>query len=204
MHNIKAIIFDFGGVILNIDFGKTSRAFQELGVKGFDDMYSQKNANPLFQHLEVGKLNEEEFYDAFRKATNVKITNQEIKFAWNALLLNYRNEALHTLKIIKDKYRLYLLSNTNIIHQQTFNKIYTEEIGEGSLNDYFDKIYYSHEMSYRKPDKEAYEYVLKENNLSPSETLFIDDSIQNIDGARAVGLQTILLKDGMGIEDLNL
>ncbi len=204
MHNIKAIIFDFGGVILNIDFSKTSRAFRELGVKGFDDMYSQKNANPLFQQLEVGKLNEEEFYDAFRKATNVKTTNQEIRFAWNALLLNYRNEALHTLKTIKDKYRLYLLSNTNIIHQHAFNKIFTEEIGDGSLNDSFDKIYYSHEMSYRKPDKEAYEYVLKENNLSPSETLFIDDSIQNIDGARAVGLQTILLKDGMGLEDLNL
>lgn len=204
MHNIKAIIFDFGGVILNIDFSKTSRAFRELGVKGFDDMYSQKNANPLFQHLEVGKLNEEEFYDAFRKATSVKTTNQEIRFAWNALLLNYRREALHTLKTIKDKYRLYLLSNTNIIHQQAFNKIFTEEIGDGSLNDSFDKIYYSHEMSYRKPDKEAYEYVLKENNLSPSETLFIDDSIQNIEGAKAVGLQTIFLKDGMGIEELNL
>ncbi|MGI8581804.1 MAG: HAD family hydrolase [Chitinophagaceae bacterium] len=204
MHNIKAIIFDFGGVILNIDFSKTSRAFRELGVKGFDDMYSQKNANPLFQHLEVGKLNEEEFYDAFRKATSVKTTNQEIRFAWNALLLNYRREALHTLKTIIDKYRLYLLSNTNIIHQQAFNKIFTEEIGDGSLNDSFDKIYYSHEMSYRKPDKEAYEYVLKENNLSPSETLFIDASIQNIEGAKAVGLQTIFLKDGMGIEELNL
>ncbi|MEP6597774.1 MAG: HAD-IA family hydrolase, partial [Ginsengibacter sp.] len=147
---------------------------------------------------------EEEFYDAFRKATNFKTTNQEIKFAWNALLLNYRHEALHTLKTIKYKYRLYLLSNTNIIHQQAFNKIYKEDIGEGVLEDYFDKTYFSHEIGYRKPSREAYEYVLKENKLSPSETLFIDDSIQNIDGAKAVGLQTVFLKDGLGIEDLNL
>src|ERR1035437_3835014 len=151
MQNIKTIIFDFGGVILNIDYYKTNKAFRDMGVKGF--------------------------YDAFRKSTHLTLTDHQIKKAWNAMLLSFRKEALNTLKTIKHKYRLYLLSNTNIIHLQAFNKIYKDEIGEGSLHDYFDKIYYSHEMGYRKPGNEAYEYVLKENNLSPSETLFIDDSI---------------------------
>src|ERR1035437_8801232 len=178
MQNIKAIIFDFGGVILNIDYYKTNKAFRDMGVKGFDDMYSQKNADPLFHHLEEGKLNEKEFYDAFRKSTHLTLTDHQIKKAWNAMLLSFRKEA--------------------------FNKIYKDEIGEGSLHDYFDKIYYSHEMGYRKPGNEAYEYVLKENNLSPSETLFIDDSIQNINTAKVLGLQTIFLKDGMKLEDLNL
>jgi epoxide hydrolase-like predicted phosphatase len=204
MQNIKTIIFDFGGVILNIDYYKTNKAFRDMGVKGFDDMYSQKNADPLFHHLEEGKLNEKEFYDAFRKSTHLTLTDHQIKKAWNAMLLSFRKEALNTLKTIKHKYRLYLLSNTNIIHLQAFNKIYKDEIGEGSLHDYFDKIYYSHEMGYRKPGNEAYEYVLKENNLSPSETLFIDDSIQNINAAKVLGLQTIFLKDGMKLEDLNL
>src|SRR5437763_1201162 len=122
MQNIKAIIFDFGGVILNIDYDRTARAFQQLGVNDFNDMYSQKKANPLFKQLEEGKLNEDEFYNAFRRSTHLELTDQQIKFAWNALLLGYREQALHTLKAIKQKYKLYLLSNTNIIHHTEFNK----------------------------------------------------------------------------------
>ncbi|HEY8688969.1 MAG TPA: HAD family phosphatase [Chitinophagaceae bacterium] len=204
MQNIKAIIFDFGGVILNIDYNKTDKAFKDLGIKNFDEMYSQKNANPLFHDLEEGKINEEEFYDAFRKSSHVELTDEQIKTAWNAMLLKYREEALHTLKVIKQKYKLYLLSNTNIIHHTAFNKIYQDQIYHGLLNDYFDKAYYSHEISHRKPGKEVYEYVLKENNLSPSETLFIDDSIQNINAAKALGLQTIFLEEGMMLQDLGL
>lgn len=204
MQDIQAIIFDFGGVIFNIDFGKVNKAFNHLGVKNFEDIYSQKKANPLFQRLEEGKLNEEEFYDEFKELTSLQLTNQQIKDAWNMLLVNYRKEALDTLTAIKHKYGLYLLSNTNIIHQQAFNKIYEEQIGAGSLSRYFDKAYYSHEIGYRKPDKEAYEYVLKENNLPPSKTLFIDDSIQNIKPAEGLGIQTIFLKEGMAIEDLEL
>ena len=204
MQNIKAIIFDLGGVILNIDYNKTSKAFTNLGVKNFDEMYSQKNANPLFHDLEEGKINEEEFYNAFKRSTQLKLSDQQIKTAWNAILLRYREEALQTLATIKNKYRLYLLSNTNSIHHKEFNKIFEDQIGSGSLNDYFDKAYYSHEIKLRKPGKDAYQYVLKENNLFPSETLFIDDSIQNIEAAKSLGLQTIFLKEGMKIEDLGL
>ena len=204
MQNIKAIIFDFGGVILDIDYNKTSKAFKDLGVKNFEEMYSQKNANPLFHDLEEGKINEAAFYNAFRTSTNLKLTDQQINKAWNAMLLGYRTEALYTLEAIRQKYKLFLLSNTNSIHHTEFNKIYQDQIQHGALDDYFDKAYYSHEIGYRKPYKEAYEYVLKENKLSPSETLFIDDSIQNIDAAKNLGLQTIFLKDGMGIEDFDL
>ena len=204
MQNIKAIIFDFGGVILDIDYNKTANAFKDLGIKNFDEMYSQKNVNSLFHDLEEGKIKEEEFYGAFRKSAQVELTDQQIREAWNAILLRYREEALHTLKAIKQKYKLYLLSNTNIIHHTAFNKIYQYQINHGSLNEYFDKAYYSHEIGHRKPGKEAYEYVLKENNLSPSETLFIDDSIQNINAAKALGLQTIFLEEGMKIEELGL
>ncbi len=204
MENFKAIIFDFGGVILNIDYYKTNKAFRDLGVANFEDMYSQKNADPLFQHLEEGKVNEEEFYDAFRQSTRLPLTDLQIKTAWNAMLLGYRKEALLTLKTIKNKYSLYLLSNTNIIHQQAFSKIYLDDFGQGSIHDYFDKIYYSHEIGSRKPDNEPYEYVLKENNLSASETLFIDDSSHNIEAANALGLQTVLLKEGMQIGNLGL
>ena len=204
MRNIKAIIFDFGGVIFNIDFNKTCIAFNDLGIKDFAGMYSLKAANPLFQNLEKGRFKGEEFYREFRKFSATDLADEQIDVALNALLLSYRKEALQTLKAIKHKYKLYLLSNTNSIHLKAFRKIYNEQIGEGSLEEHFDKVYYSHETGYRKPAKEAYEIVLKENDLTPAETLFIDDSIANIEGAKALGLKTILLQEGMGIEDLGL
>lgn len=204
MKDINAIIFDFGGVLFDIDFTKLNHAFSELGVQHFEEMYSQKRASPLFQALEEGKISPEEFYLDFCKETNSKLGNEQIEIAWNSILVRFRKEALETIKKIRPKYKLYLLSNTNKIHRQAFNKIYNEQIGEGSLEDYFDKAYYSHEIGCRKPGKEPYEIVLKENQLIPAETLFIDDSVQNIEPARQLGIQTILLKPGMGIEGLGL
>lgn len=204
MKNINTIIFDFGGVILDIDFQKINSAFASLGVSNFRQMYSQQDADPLFKNLEEGKITDEEFYALFNKKAKVDLDNSTIQKAWNSMLLSYRKNALFTLTTLKDKYKLYLLSNTNSIHVDAFNKIFNEEIGEGSLEDYFDKIYFSHQIKYRKPDKEAYEYVIKENKLDASKTLFIDDSIQNIEGAKAVGLQTIFLQQGTVIEDLDL
>jgi putative hydrolase of the HAD superfamily len=201
---IKSVVFDFGGVILNIDFNKTAEAFASLGVDRFIEMYSQKNADHLFRHYEEGKLSEPEFYDAIRRSINNTLSDEQIRHAWNALLLDYRIKAIDTLKKIRPHYNLYLLSNTNSIHVAAFTKIYHEQFGGGNLEDHFDKIYYSHIIGLRKPAKEAYEYVLKENNLIAAETLFVDDTEPNIPPAKELGMQTVLLEKGMGIEDIGL
>jgi putative hydrolase of the HAD superfamily len=204
MQNIKAIIFDFGGVILNINYNKTAEAFKNLGVKNFEEMYSQKNAGHLFSQLEKGEINEEDFYTTFLQKTNLTATNHQIKTAWNAMLLDYRKEALKIIERIRPKYKLFLLSNTNSIHHKAFSKVYYSLSGGKNFDDYFDKVYYSHQLGLRKPDKDIYELVIKENALVPSQTLFIDDSIQNIETAKQLGLQTILLQPGTNIQDLGL
>ncbi len=204
MQNIKAIIFDLGGVLLNIDFKKVSNAFKVLGVDAFDEMYSQSKVDMLFENLEVGKISEEEFCDAINIHSGKCLLPHEITTAWNSILLEFRTESLAHLKILKNKYKLFLLSNTNSIHMQAFNKIFDKNFGQGTFNSFFDRAYYSHEIGLRKPDAAAYLYVLNENNLLPHETLFIDDTLKNIEGARAVGLQTIFLSDGKKIEDLGL
>ncbi len=204
MQNIKAIIFDLGGVLLNIDFKKVSNAFKALGVDTFDEMYSQSEVNMLFENLEVGKINEEEFCNGINTHSGKSIIADNITTAWNSILLDFRTESLACLKNLKNRYKLFLLSNTNSIHLEAFNKIFEKSIGKGTFNSFFDKAYYSHEIGMRKPDASAYLYVLNENNLLPEETLFIDDTLKNIEGARAVGLQTIFLSDGKKIEDLNL
>ncbi len=204
MQNIKAIIFDLGGVLLNIDFKKVSDSFKVLGVDTFDEMYSQSEVNMLFENLEVGKISEDEFCNAINNHSGKSILSNDITTAWNSILLDFRMESLAHLKTLKNKYKLFLLSNTNSIHLEAFNKIFDKSIGQATFNSFFDKTYYSHEIGLRKPDAAAYLYVLNENDLLPQETLFIDDTLKNIKGAEAVGLQTIFLSDGEKIEDLGL
>lgn len=204
MQNIKAIIFDLGGVLLNIDFSKASTAFKEIGVTDIDEMYAQHTIISLFKDLETGAIIEHDFYEAIKASSKKEITDEQIRNAWNALLLDFRKESMAALRQLKSKYKLFLLSNTNIIHLRAFNRIFETSLIEDAFKDYFDKVYFSHEIDCRKPDAEAYQIVLRENNLKAEETLFIDDSIANIEGAMAVGLQTILLDKGMKIEDLDL
>jgi len=204
MQNIKAIIFDLGGVLLDLDFEKVSISFKTLGVEKFDEIYSQHKYYPVFENLETGKIGEDEFCSDLKKYTVKTITNADVTQAWNSILVEFRLNSLTALKELKNKYKLFLLSNTNCIHQQAFNKIFENTVGESSFNSMFDKAYYSHEIGLRKPDSAAYQYVLKENNLQPHETLFIDDTIGNIEGAKAVGMSTIFLTKEMKIEDLDL
>ena len=204
MENITTIIFDLGGVLINIDFKKLFKAFQSIGINNFEGMYSQSTATPLFKDLEKGKLSETEFYEKMKDCTELEVTTEQIKNAWNSLLLNFRKESLQKVTSLKNKYRTILLSNTNSIHLSEVNKIFEKEIGKGSLEMYFDKMYYSHLIGLRKPDKEVFNYVLQENNVKATETLLIDDSVQNIEGARLAGMKAIFLEKGMTIDELKL
>ena len=190
---IKNIIFDLGGVFMNIDFSKTEDAFVQLGITHFSSMFTQHYANNLFELLETGKITPEEFYDAFRLNTQSTLTNEEIRDAWNALLLDFPVERLDWLASINKKYKVYLFSNTNLIHYIAFSHIFNKTMGGGHFNDYFIKAYYSHELGLRKPYPDGYQYILQEQKLLPQETLFIDDTEKNIIGAQEVGLQTIHL-----------
>lgn len=204
MQNTEAIIFDLGGVILNIDYNLTRTAFEKAGIKNFHEMYSQANADKLFSDLETGKISEDEFYNAINKRTGLGLPTSLIQSSWNAMLLTFRESSLQFLDARSGKYKLYLLSNTNHIHLVAFNKIFHLNKREKPFEKYFDKVYYSCEIGLRKPNVDIYEYVIKENNLDATKTLFIDDSAQNIEAAKLAGLQTILLAPGKYIEGLGL
>ncbi|QHS61579.1 HAD family hydrolase [Chitinophaga agri] len=193
MKGIKHIIFDLGGVIINLNYQLTYKAFEDLGVKEFTSLYNQFTLNTLFDDLETGKVAPEVFLDEMQKHTAPGTTHQQIMDAWNAMLLDFPVRRLQILQQLRQHYGLYLLSNTNVIHMNAFNKILQDSRGIPSLAAFFDKAYYSHEIGLRKPNRESFEFVLEENGLDPAETLFIDDTLPNIEGAKAVGLQTIHL-----------
>jgi putative hydrolase of the HAD superfamily len=204
MNNIKNIIFDLGGVFMNVDFKITQQAFIDLGIKEFPAMFSQHHSNELFEQLETGKITATELYQSFRQLTGSTLTDQQIKTAWNALLLDFPPERLQWLDNIRQKYKVYLFSNTNIIHYDAFMDIFTRSTGKSDLNQYFIKAYYSHELGLRKPYVESYLKILEEQQLVAAETLFIDDTAKNIEGAQKAGLQTIHLVAPTTVLDLAL
>lgn len=204
MQNIRNIIFDLGGVILDIDFKRTEKAFGDLGVTNFGELFGLGHAESFFKDHESGKITDDEFLDSLQKLAKHSLSPDVVQKAWNALLIRFPPERINLLKRLKSKYRLFLLSNTNAIHLAAFQKIYRETFNNGSLSDLFEKMYYSHEIRLRKPNKEVYEYVLKNNQLNPEETLFIDDALVNVEAARESGMKAVHIQPGMDIVDLDL
>jgi glucose-1-phosphatase len=203
MPEIKNIIFDLGGVLIDVDYKKTINSFIELGIKNFEEMYSQVNANQLFESLETGKISESDFFEAIKKESITPLSNTQIETAWNAMLLDFHAESLSFLENISAKYKIFLLSNTNSIHQRCFNQVFTRDTGKHCLDNYFIKAYYSHLIHMRKPHLEIYNYVLKDAGIMAADTLFIDDSINNIEGAKKLGIQTHWLLPHERIETLD-
>lgn len=203
MQQTKAIIFDLGGVLLDIDFKLSEKAFTELGVTNFSDFFNQFHSNDLFRRLETG-MEDHLFYDDLRTATGLSLSDEQIRDAWNALLLDFRPESVAVLPQLREKYEIYLLSNTNEIHLQEFQRRYEAWRPGQVFDDLFDAAYYSHRIGHRKPNASAFEYVLYKHGLIAAETIFIDDSINNIEAAQQLGLQTIHLQAGMKVEELGL
>ena len=201
MAGIKNILFDLGGVFLDINYQLTEQAFIDLGIADFGQRFNQQFSNTLFEDLETGKIDPETFYEAFRKETGTDLSNKMIENAWNALLLDFPPERLEWLEMVGKKYPVYLFSNTNIIHYQCFMKMFEDKFDGKSFNDYFLKAYYSHELGLRKPYPHSYTKIMELEQLNPSETLFIDDTLKNIEGAKSAGLQTLWLQPGMKLEE---
>ena len=203
MHNIKNIIFDLGGVILNIDFKKTNEAFHSLGLENFSQHINQFHITDLFLEYETGQIDDIEFIEGIAKLSDKPMSQDDIVDAWNALLLDFPRERIDLLKKIKSRYRTFLLSNTNSIHLKEFQQRLHNEQGV-YLEDLFEKAYYSHVVKLRKPDADIFSLVLRENDLQPSETLFIYDTESNFPEAQKLGIQIYHLKHGMSITDMDI
>jgi len=193
MKNIKSIIFDLGGVLLNISYQNTIDKFKKLGIDNSSSFYSKKEQNNIFNHFECGEITGEKFVREIQKHCNDS-TPKQILSAWNAMLLDLPKNRINLLNSLKEKYQIFLLSNTNEIHINKFQNI----IGEKEYHKFynlFNKVYYSHEIGFRKPNVESFHLVLDKNNLKAKEVLFIDDSPQHIEGAKKLGIQTYHLQD---------
>ncbi|NTW31182.1 MAG: HAD family phosphatase [Bacteroidetes bacterium] len=191
---IKNIIFDLGAVLLNIDFKKTIEAFRKLGITNIDELFSEYSQKEFFDSFEKGLITPQQFRAEIRKYLQNILADEDIDDAWNGMILYFPIENINLLISLKSKYRTFLLSNTNETHYIFYNKILQTQFKIDNLSNLFEKAYYSHKLGLRKPDKEIFNLVLKENNLIQEETLFIDDNPRNIATASTLGINTVLLK----------
>ncbi|KAG0053283.1 hypothetical protein BGZ83_001383 [Gryganskiella cystojenkinii] len=190
--SIKNVIFDLGNVILRLDQGATASAFKKLGATQFPHL-SQHHSSLTIVNYETGKISAEAFRAEIRSAIGLpdSVTDTEFDAAWNAMLLDFPQGRLELMRTLKKDfgYNVYLLSNTNAIHIEYVDRVCLKDYKEESLHPYFDKVYYSHEIGHRKPSKEAFDHILKDQGLIASETLFLDDMLENVDAAKQCGLQ---------------
>ncbi|OYT17107.1 MAG: HAD family hydrolase [Bacteroidetes bacterium 4572_77] len=196
---IKNIIFDFGGVIYDIDHKLSRLAFKKLGVKNFDELYGHEKQTQLFEKMECGAYSKAEFRAKLQQFLPEAVCDKDIDDAWSALLIGFDSRKIDLLEELQKNYALFLLSNSNIIHYERFMP---ELNAYKKFDDLFIESWFSHEKGMRKPEKEFYLKLLEENNLQAHECLFIDDLDTNIEAAKNLGLQTHYLKSEQSILDL--
>lgn len=189
--SVKNLIFDLGGVILDLSVESTLQQF--AAISGLEPRLVTRlfQTSSGFTEYEKGMLDDDAFRDFVRKLYNVQASDDQLDKCWNAMLVRIPPQKLQLLLQLKQQYNVILLSNTNTIHLKYINGTVVPAAGGNALDYYFHRSYYSHLMKKRKPDAEIFEQVLQENNLKAEQTLFLDDNADNISGAQLLGIQTV-------------
>lgn len=176
---IKTLLFDFGDVFLNLDKKATLQELKKVGLEEFSSEMIQFN-----QDYEIGAVSSEEFI-AFYREKIPQASSEAIKKAWNSVLIDFPKHRLRFLQDLHQKFQLLLFSNTNDLHIRWVS----EHIQEfETFKDCFDGFYLSHEINLRKPNAESFRYILAKHQLNPKEVLFIDDTAENTETAKKLGM----------------
>jgi glucose-1-phosphatase len=198
---IQNIIFDFGGVVLDIDPSMTLRELENLGIENTEVFMTDNFQENVINKFERGIITPEQFRQKVREALEAELTDQEIDEAWNALLLDIPKERIAVLEAAKENYRMFLLSNSNEIHYDVYVRDLQLRFGYREFDQLFDKSYFSFDLHLSKPNPEIFEFVINQHQLVPEETLFIDDTLEHILAARKLGLKTYHLQKPERLRD---
>jgi putative hydrolase of the HAD superfamily len=190
LENIKNILFDFGGIIIDLDLDKAISGFESLGIRGFSSKKNLAMNGSLFENFERGLINEADFRNEMRKLANKKLSDHEIDIAWNSLLIGIPASRIDLLNQLKNDYGLYLLSNSNTIHYKYYSKQLFDD-HQVTFDDLFVQSFFSFNLKLFKPDIEIYQEVEKQANIVPQETVFIDDNPVNLEAAVKAGFHVL-------------
>jgi glucose-1-phosphatase len=200
--SIHTIIFDFGGVVLDIDPSLTLKELANLGFKNTDVFITSEFQEGVMNKFERGILTPELFRQKVREFLNTDVSDQNIDDAWNALLLDIPKERIAVIEAVRKNYKTFLISNSNEIHYDVYVRDLQLRFGYHEFDQLFDKAYFSFDLHLSKPNPEIFEFVLNQHRLVPSKTLFIDDTFEHIEAARKLGLKTYHLEKPERLRDI--
>lgn len=194
--NNKFLLFDLGGVIINLNTQLTVQSFAKLSGRSEEDVETAWHKEEVFKNFERGEINDTDFREFLRTwLKKPLLSDAQLDEAWNAMILDLPKERLDYLLRLKENYTVLLLSNTNNIHMECVNKRVKALSGEINLDPYFHRSYYSHLVGMRKPEPVIFHHILKEHNITTDQIIFLDDSAANLKGAEGVGIKTLEVKD---------
>lgn len=198
---IKNIVFDFGGVIADIDREQAVQAFIRLGVKDADRILDKYHQTGIFQELEEGTLTEEAYRNELGKLCGRTLSWEEVQQAWLGFFTGIDVRKLHYLETLRrEGYKLYVLSNTNpYVMGWACSERFSSE--DKPLTAYFEKLYLSYQTGCTKPDRRIFEFMLTDSKMQPEETLFVDDGASNIAAGRELGMYTFQPENGSDWRD---
>ena len=189
LEDLEGVILDFGGVLYDIDYDAPPKAFARLGDAEFASLYHQASQSEWFDQLEVGTLSRDAFYDHLKARCQEGTTLEEVHAAWCCILTGMPPARASLVEALGQKTRLFLLSNTNAIHAQVFEADLRATLPDAAAFwGAFEAAHYSHDLGMKKPHPETFLHVCERHGLNPSRTLFLDDSIQHVEGAHRAGL----------------
>lgn len=191
---IKNLIFDFGGVVVDIYWDAAVRRFKELGLDNAETVLDRYHQNGLFLELEEGLVDAETFREKLSAMCGRTLSTDEVEHAWLGFFNGVSTAKLKLLEELKRKYKMYLLSNTNPYVMGWARSSRFSEYGK-SLDQFFDKLYLSYQIGYTKPDKRIFEAMVADSGILPEESLFVDDGKSNIDTAKSLGFSTLLVEE---------
>jgi len=194
LKGIRNIVLDLGGVILELDVNKSIELLKELGLPGEENLDIIFSKYTFFLKFETGKISPDEFINNLSAQLGDHTPKEKIIKAWNAMILGFQPDTLKLLSKLKEEYRMFLLSNTNALHEVYYNDLLHMKHGIPNLTDIFEKVYYSHDVNMRKPDLEIFQHVLVDSQLNARETLYIDDTEVHVKAAMEAGIQAYHLR----------
>lgn len=206
MSNFKNLVFDLGNVIIDIDYQLPIAEFQKLvpvdSGLNFSSIVSYSAQHKIFDLFEKGQLTVPQFRTELRQFLKQDVLDSDIDLAWNSILLTYPKAKIDMLLELKKRYRTFALSNINELHVDAIDAAAQKKFAVSKFADFFHAAYYSNEVGYRKPEPQIYEILLRTENLKSEETFFVDDKLENIEAAKALGIQAYHLTERDKLQNL--
>jgi glucose-1-phosphatase len=186
----KHLIFDFGNVLFDLNLPAIEEGMRRLFGDHYEAAGRELKAERVFELYETGGLSTDEFVDAIRYAAGQQHSTESVVEIWNSIFIGMPRHRFELLQTLRQRYQVFLLSNINDLHARWIDDYMLREHQFSDFQTtYFDGVYYSHLIRLRKPDRDIYEYVLADAELQARDCLFFDDLPQNIEAARAVGIE---------------